>query len=169
MTTTIAESEKRQRLEDLIADFHTAMLVTRTSEGGLRSRPLAIADNRGDGALYFATAVDSGKVNDLQADTQVNVSMQDKYRFVSVTGRAHIETERPLIDRLWSESWKVWFPQGKDDPSLCIVVVEPTEASYWDMTGAEGLRYWFESAKAYVKGTRPDSDNDERHVAHVKL
>lgn len=173
MSTTLSESEKRQRLRNLIAEFDTAMLVTRTEDGGLRSRPLAIAHRDGaqedDQALYFSTAIESPKVQELLADPRVNVSMQDKRRFVSVTGVARVVKDRLLVDKLWSDAWKVWFPKGKDDPSLRIVVVEPSEAAYWDASGVEGVKYLFEMARAYVTGTKADSDNDERHVARVKL
>ncbi|HEX4509129.1 MAG TPA: pyridoxamine 5'-phosphate oxidase family protein [Burkholderiaceae bacterium] len=172
MSQTISDAEKRERLWKLIAEFDTAMLVTRGPDGGLRSRPLAIAkkgQELGDDALYFSTSIESGKVADLKADEQVNVSMQETRRFVSLTGTARVTRDRALIDKLWAEGWKIWFPNGKDDPSLSILMVEPHEASYWDISGGTGLKYLFESAKAYVSGTRPPSDDDERHTAHVKL
>ena len=165
----ISDEEKRQRLKKLIGNFKTAMLVTRTEDGRLRSRPLAIAEVGEDGSLYFATAFDSQKTNDLHADAHVNVSMQNRRRFVSVSGIGHIEVDRELVQRLWQESWRVWFPKGKSDPSLCILAVDPREATYWDMTGVDGLRYLFESARAYVTGTRTLADADERHVAHLRL
>ena len=56
-----------------------------------------------------------------------------------------------------------------DDPSLCLLRVEPVEASYWDMTGTTGIKYVFEMARAFVTGSRPASDADERHTAHLKL
>jgi len=169
MTYQLSEKEKRDRLGELMSQFDTAMLVTRTADGELRSRPLAIARKRDDGALYFSTAIDSPKVVELETDPHVNVAMQNKTQFVSVSGHARVSRERELIEDLWSESWKVWFPKGKDDPALAIVIVEPFEAAYWDASGAAGLRYLFESAKAYVTGERPPSDDDERHTAHVKL
>jgi general stress protein 26 len=169
-TTTLTESEKRERLKQLMVDFDTAMLVTRTEDGGLRSRPLSIAHNEDDQeGLYFSTAIDSPKVSELEADPRVNVCMQDKRRFVSVTGVARLVKDRALIDKLWSEAWKVWFPRGKDDPTLRILVVEPSEAAYWDASGVEGVKYLFGMAKAYVTGTKANSDDDERHVARVKL
>jgi general stress protein 26 len=168
--TTLTESEKRDRLKELMGDFDTAMLVTRTEDGALRSRPLSIAHNDDDQeALYFSTAIDSPKVSELSADPRVNVCMQDKHRFVSVTGVARLVRDRALIDKLWSEGWKIWFPKGKDDPSLCILIVEPSEAAYWDASGLEGVKYLFEMAEAYVTGTKAGSDDDERHVARVKL
>jgi general stress protein 26 len=169
-TTTLTDAEKRERLNELLGGFDTAMLVTRTEGGGLRSRPLSIVHNEDDRrALYFSTSIDSPKVRELEADPRVNVCMQDKRRFVSVTGVARLVKDRALIDRLWSEAWRVWFPGGKDDPSLRILIVEPSEAAYWDASGLEGVIYLFEMAKAYVTGTKADSDDDEKHVARVKL
>jgi general stress protein 26 len=171
MRKTLTDSEQREHLRELISDFGTAMLVTRTPDGGLRSRPLAIADDEETGALSFATAIDSPKMRELEADPHVNVAMQGKQKFVSVTGVARVERDRALIERLWSEAWKPWFPGGKDDPSLCILTVEPTEAAYWDASGGEGVRYLFEMAKAFVTGTRAKDAgrDDQQHVARMKL
>jgi general stress protein 26 len=169
MPTKLSDAEKRERVHDLMDRFDTAMLVTRTLEGRLRSRPLAIADRRDDGALYFSTAIESGKVHELEHDSNVNIVMQDGRRYVSITGDAHVLRDRTLIEELWSESWRIWFPGGKDDPHLAIVVVEPIDASYWDASGKEAVRYLFEMAKGYVTGTRPGSDQDERHTGHVKM
>jgi general stress protein 26 len=169
MAETLTESQKRERLHKLMEGFDTAMLVTRTGIGDLHCRPLAIAQTRDDGVMYFSTALDTAKVKDLQNDPHVCISLQDKRRFVSVTGRARIDRDRTLIHRLWSEAWKVWFPKGKDDPSLCILTVEPIEAQYWDVGGTEGLKYIFEAARAYLTGTRPDSDQDEHRTAKVRL
>jgi general stress protein 26 len=165
----LSDEEKRERLREIMADFDVAMLSTHALDGTMRSRPLAIADNRSDGELYFSTAAESPKVNEILADPRVNVTMQDGRRFISVTGTARVVEDRALVDKLWSESWKIWFPKGKDDPSLRIVIVDPSEAAYWDGKGVQGLKYVFQMAKAYVQGTRPSSDSDEAHVARVKL
>jgi general stress protein 26 len=168
--TMLSSSEKRERLRQCMHGFATAMLVTRTEDGGLRSRPLSVVHDDDDpDTLYFSTAIDSPKVREIEADPRVNVSMQDGRRFVSVTGTARLVKDRALIEKLWSETWRVWFPAGKDDPSLYILVVSPSEAAYWDATGLEGVSYFFEMARAYVTGTKPGSDDDERHVAKVKL
>jgi general stress protein 26 len=115
--TTLTDSEKRERLKKLMDDFDTAMLVTRTEDGGLRSRPLSIVHNHDDEKqLYFSTSIDSPKARELEADPRVNVCMQNKRQFVSVTGVARLVNDRALIDKLWSEAWRIWFPEGKDDP-----------------------------------------------------
>ena len=115
------------------------------------------------------TMSDTEKREQREHDPHVNVVMQEKRSFVSITGRARISRDRALIERLWSESWKVWFPGGKDDPSLALVVVEPEEASFWDASGIEGVKFLFEEAKAYLTHQRPPSDSDDKRTAHVKL
>jgi general stress protein 26 len=169
MAIKVSDDEKRAHVKKLVEGFRTAMLVTRTEDGGMRSRPLSIADKREDGTLYFSTAIESGKVHELERDPNVNVAMQDGWRFVSLTGRARVVTDRAIIREMWAEDWKVWFPKGPDDPSLCLLAVDPEEASYWDAAGATGLKYFYEMAKAYVTHKKPDTDDDERHTGHVKM
>jgi general stress protein 26 len=165
----LSNTDKQKHLTELLTHFRTAMLVTRGAQGELRSRPLAIAEVREDGVLAFATSIESGKVHEIEADPQVNVSLQDDKRFVSVTGRAAIVQDRAEIDRLWSEAWKVWFPKGKTDPAICLIEVDASAAEYWDQSGGRGIKYLFEAAAAYVKGTTPDTGADDKQNATVKL
>jgi general stress protein 26 len=158
-TKQLSAAEKQEHLVELIKDFDTAMLVTRTEEGSLRSRPLAIAevnrDGDGQGYMYFATALESGKVHEVEQDAHVNVCLQDGRRFVSISGVARVLRDRGLIERLYNEAWKVWFPKGKSDPSLAILEVDATAAEYWDQSGARGLAYLYETVSAYVHGRKP--------------
>ena len=83
---------------------------------------------------------------------------------MSLTGVARIVKDRALIDRLWTEAWKVWFPKGKDDPSIGLLEVDVSVAEYWDQSGAKGIRYLFEAVAAYVRGTRPAVADDEQNA-----
>jgi general stress protein 26 len=69
--------------------------------------------------------------------------------------------DRAEIDRLWSEAWRVWFPGGKTDPSLCLIRLNPRHAEYWDRVGAKGLAFAFEAAKAEAKGMTPKLRKDK--------
>lgn len=151
------EQNTHAHLIELLASFDTAMLVTRGGDGALRARPLSLSDQHDQQRLYFATSVDSPKVGEIQDDPDVLITLQDSKRYVSITGTATITRERSLIDRLWREPWKIWFPEGKDDPALCLVVVRPRAAEYWDQGGVKGIKYLFEMAKAYATGTAPES------------
>jgi general stress protein 26 len=159
-----AGHDDRARLAELIGHFHAAMLVTQTGEGTLRARPLSLAKEHPNGVLYFATSAASPKVGELERTPSVAVTLQDSRRYVSISGSARITRDPALIDRLWSETWKLWFPKGKDDPELCIVEVTPHEAEYWDQTGLAGVRFILEAAKAYATGTKPKSGESGEHA-----
>lgn len=153
---TAGEAESRVRLSELLKKFDTAMLVTRTAGGELRARPLSFAGEEG-GRLHFSTAAESPKVAELHDDPRVAVTMQDGARYISISGTAEVSGDPGLIARLWREPWRVWFPGGKDDPSLRIVTVTPTAAEYWDQSGTRGIKYLVEMVKAYATGTTPAS------------
>ncbi len=159
----MAQSE-REHLHSLIKDFDSAMLVTMAEDGSLRSRPMAIAGCEPAGPLYFVTNVDSPKVHELEHDDRVNVSLQGKTQFASISGTARVVQDRALVASMWKEQWKVWFPKGKDDPGLCMIAVEPHEAEYWDNAGTKGVRYLFDAVRAFVKGTTPQPNGPDQHA-----
>jgi general stress protein 26/hemerythrin-like domain-containing protein len=161
------DEDPRGRLLELLGEFRTAMLVTRTADGVLRARPLSLAREHGDGGLYFATSLESPKVAELEASPEVVVTLQGSNSYLSISGTARVTRDRALVRRLWSEPWRVWFPDGEDDPTLCLVEVMPKEAEYWDQRGVKGIKYLLGMVKAYATGTTPasgaSSDNAKVH------
>lgn len=153
----MSEPESTVRLWELIGKFATALLVTHTEGGRMRARPLSLASAHDGGKLYFSTSLESPKVGEIESDAEVLVTLQDTLHYVSISGTARISRDRGLIDRLWSEAWRIWFPEGQSDPSLAIVEVTPHQAEYWDQGGARGIKYALEMVKAYATGTTPES------------
>jgi general stress protein 26 len=154
------EQDKHRKLIELLDGFATAMLVTRRSETDVHIRPMRIAKLDDEGVLYFITSKSSPKAVEIERDASVDVVFQDDSKFVTMNGKATTTDDRQLLDELWSEPYKVWFPKGKDDRNICIIQVEPFEAEYWDNEGMQGLSYMFKAAKAYVTGTQPKVDSD---------
>ena len=160
--------QNRKHLIDLVRDFDAAMLVTRAADGELRGRPLSVA-KYDDGCLFFAIRVESLHVTELEGDPHVAVLFQDELRQVSLSGTAQLRRDRALLEELWSETWRLWFPHGVDDPNLAILEVRPTSGEYWDRTGLAGMRYLFAAMKAYATGGKPPDGADERQNAKVPL
>lgn len=140
----------RSKLLDVLRDFDTALLFTRTPDGNLRGRPMAIADIDPDGTIYLITSFESAKASELIADSRVALGMQSRTKYASLSGIGILNTERSLIDRLWRERWRVWFPEGKSSPDLTIIEVHPVEGEYWDQSGLKGIKLAIAAAKAYV-------------------
>ena len=148
------------KLRELLADFDTAMLVTRTATNKLRSRPMALADIQPGGCLWFITERHSGKLEEIARNHDVNVAMQSRNKFVSISGSAMPVEDRGKVAELWDEAWKVWFPGGKDDPGLTLLKIQGETGEYWDNSGTSGVKYLIEAGKAYLSGTKPDVVGD---------
>lgn len=150
------------KLHSLLEEFGVAMLVTRTPDGQLRARPMGLAEVQADGALWFLTSRHSGKVDELEHDGHVGVTMQSKTKFVSISGTATPVDDRARVARLWKVEWKVWFPGGKDDPDLVLLRVDCQAGEYWDNSGIGGIKYLVEAGKALLTGSRPNVENDAK-------
>lgn len=154
MTSINAE----EHLYEMLKDFSTAMLITTDADGFQNARPMSIAELKPDVAMYFSAQRGSPKVKAIAANPAALVTFQSASEYASLSGKATIVNDRALIERLWSESWRVWFPGGKEDPDLILIRFDPSTAEYWDNCGAEGLKYMFEGLKAYLQGRQPAVD-----------
>lgn len=157
-----------KKLDDLIDDFETAMLVTQSIEGMLRARPMAIARHERGGELYFATRAEDGKLEEILKSSDVAVTMQSDGQYLSISGTARIQTDQLLADELWSESMRLWFPEGASDQQLTIILVEPRYAEYWDRTGLRRLEFLWEAGRALLS-SRKASDSDLGGHGKVRL
>jgi general stress protein 26 len=160
---------KHEKIQDLLDDFSAAMLVTRTADGKLRSRPMQVADVEPDGVIWFMTERHSGKMEELSADSHVNVAMQNDRKFVSISGTATAVDDRRKVEEVWNEAWKTWFPGGKDDPGLVLLKVQGDAGEYWDNSGVSGIKYLIEAGRAYLNGEKPDVAGDPKIHGKVKL
>lgn len=155
------------KLSELLQEFGVAMLVTRTPDGNLRGRPMALAAVEPDGTLWFATDRDSGKMDELAHDRHVAVTMQSSTKFVSLSGLSKSVDDRGMVSRLWKAEWKVWFPGGKDDPNILLLRIDGNSGEYWDNSGTSGVKYFIEAGKALLTGTRPEVGQDA--TVHAKV
>ena len=153
MGTTEGNGE-RKHLHELLESFDTAMLITRHHDGN-HARPMAVAAVEGSDCVWFVMSDDSPKAAELRADSRVSATFQAARKFVALSGTAEIVRDRAKIHALWKDTWKVWFPDGKDDPSIALIRVSVDDAELWDSAGAKGVKYVFEAVKSVLAGERP--------------
>lgn len=159
--------DKQRHLHELVSAFRDAMLVSRDLDGSLHARPMALVEMRPGSDTIFATSLDSPKIKEVEANPEVLVTFQGRSRFASIHGTAFVVRDRAEIDRLWSESWRIWFPKGKDDPDLCLLKVSADRGEYWDTSGLEGIKFGLESIKARLAGRA--AEKSETQNAKVDL
>lgn len=141
----------------ILRTFEHAMLVTERGSQ-LRSRPMAIADRTDDGRVWFITDVESAKLDEMTDKPQVNLAMQQDSRFLSVSGTARVTRDPAKIDELWNDLHSVWFPKGRNDPTLVLLEIVPTYVEYWDRSGVEAIKFMFETARSAITGETMSED-----------
>ncbi len=149
--------EDLRQFVSILRTFEHAMLVTeRGSE--LRSRPMAIAERTDDGRVWFITDVESAKLDEMTDKPQVNLAMQQDSRFLSVSGTARVTRDAAKIDELWNDLHSVWYPEGRNDPTLVLLEIVPTYVEYWDRSGVEAIKFMFETARSAITGETMSED-----------
>jgi general stress protein 26 len=146
---------KREHLKELLESFDTAMLLTRHGDKD-HARPMSIAALEGPNTIWFVTSVATPKTDEIRQDARVSVTLQSSRRYVALSGRADIIDDRAKLDQLWKPGWKVWFPDGKGDPTIRLIRVTVHDAEFWDGAGTKGMRYVFEAARALFRHTTPN-------------
>ena len=146
-------------LQKLVQEFDTAMLVTRTVEGLMRARPMAVQEQTSDlsGDLWFVASIDSAKMHEIEHDPQVCVTFLQARggAYASISARATIRRDQALVHKLWRSDWKAWWPKGPDDPQIAFLELQVERAEYWDPPGG-AVRILYEIAKSVLKGESAD-------------
>jgi general stress protein 26 len=136
--------------------FFCSAVITGESNG---DRPMNVRKVDDEGNLWFLSASDSRKNQELAVDPSVRLYFQGSKHadFMQLNGVATISTDREKIEELWSPLVQTWFTEGKDDPRITVIKVTPTQGYYWDTkhnTAVAGIKMLIGAA---LKKTMDDS------------
>ena len=151
------------RLHEILASFDDAILMTKRTDGTdhLHGRPMRIQAVEEDHSVWFFTSVDSSTVHETMLDTEAYVIGQGDRKHAVVRGLATMTKDRARIDKYWNKEVEAWFPEGKNDPNLCLVKFTPREGEWWDNSGVRGVQYVLSATKAVLTGTTPKPSRDD--------
>jgi general stress protein 26 len=158
MSTALIPTEHLQKLRDLVKDIDFCMLTTIDQRGDLHSRPMSSnGDIDADGEIWFFTGASSHKVSEINDTPRVNLSFADpqNQHYVSISGRARLVRDRNKINELWREQFKMWFPEGKEDPNLALLRVKIEKAEYWDSPSSP-ISYALNFVETLITGQEAD-------------
>jgi general stress protein 26 len=158
--------EGMEKIGSLIEEIRFAMLTTAAKDGSFDSRPMATQKTRFDGTLWFLTAQDSRKVDEIADDSHVSLLYADpsNAKYIAVKGRAHMNRDRRKIHELWNPMYRAWFPGGEDDPQISVLRVDVTEAEYWEASDSKIVRGIKYLAAAATKGSVDVGEHGKVHV-----
>lgn len=137
-----------KRIGELLKKIDIAMLTTVGKGGYLMSRPLSTQHAQFDGQrVWFFTEADSPKVAEIRRNPKVNLAYASKGKnvYISMTGTARANRDQAVIDALWNDAMKAFFPKGRQDPNLVLLEVNVQSVEYWDGPGT-----WIGKAVSFI-------------------
>ncbi len=154
------ETELKRDLWKRMAD--SPLLMVALTETGGHSEPLTAQLDRDQAdRLWFFVSRHNRLAPGGKAIAQF-VSKGHDY-FACLAGNVSVDNDPAMIDKHWSQQVQSWFPQGKQDPDLCLLRFDIQDAELWeaDMSLSGKLKMLFgrkihpseEVSHAHVKST----------------
>ncbi len=124
-----------EKIKELTGKASTCFFCTNVKTGmPFATRPMAIQEVDDQGNIWFLSANDSHKNQEIMADSFVQLLFQgsDYTDFLSLHGLATISEDKAKIKELWKPILKTWFTEGEDDPRISVIKFDPDGGYYWD-------------------------------------
>lgn len=155
MEKNLQQQEAFKKFKSLVEEIRTCMFITNHVEEHDHTRPMATIEVEEDGTLWFFTDIRSIKVEEVTSDNKVHLTYAHpgKESYLDVWGTASVVTDKQNITDKWSPIVKAWFPEGKEDPNLALLKVQPNECYYWDSETGKMVQF-LKMAASIVTGTR---------------
>merc|ERR1712093_356632 len=151
--------EKVEDLSEFVKACKFGMMTTRDgSSGALVSRCMALAAQETGGIdLIFHTNTESGKTNDIDSDSHINISfLNSSGEWASVSGKASIVTDRDGK-----------HDGSENDPRIGVIRVEAVTATY-AVVRKNAVSRAAEMAQGVITGKAP-AVNKLREISEQEL
>lgn len=158
-TQNLQSTEAIAKLKELSEKANICMFTTNLTKIPFNSRPMSIQECDEIGNLWFISSKESNKNMEIADDNRVLLQFMNNgdYEYLSVYGKAFIYDDKSTIEDKWSVFANAWF-DGKDDPNVSIIRVQPEDTYYWD-TKAGKLVSMISFLTAIVSGGKTDNSD----------
>ena len=166
MEKNLQNKEALEKFKELAMDIRTCMFITNTHNQDEHTRPMATMEVEDDGTLWFFTNIRSLKVDEIKKEREVHLTYAQpgKEKYLDVWGIATVTQDKQQIKDKWSPIVKAWFPEGQDDPNLCLLKVKPTDVYYWQASTGSMIQF-FKMAVAAATGKPSIAEGKEGKLA----
>lgn len=122
------------KIQEIVGKAPNCFFSTMAPNGSTDTRPMNVRQVDEAGNLWFLSSCESHKNEELKELPVVELYFQGSTHsdFMHLKGRATVTTDRAKIEELWEPAIRTWFTEGKDDPRITVIKVEPLEGYYWD-------------------------------------
>jgi len=167
-TENLTHTEAVKKIKELSENARICMFCTELDKLPINSRPMSLQETDDEGNLWFISGDTSNKNFEIRDDKRVQLFFMNNsdYQYLSVYGDATIYKDKSTSEDKWSPLAKAWFEEGKDDPNVSIIRVEPKETYYWN-TKAGKLVSLFNFVAAAITGNTTDNSDGVEGKATV--
>lgn len=130
----LSNEEAVAKLKKLAEDIRVCMFCTDLTHVPFSTRPMSVQEVDEFGNIWFLSGADSDKNFDIKQDENVQLlfAKTASNEFLNVFGKAFIYKDKRTIEDKWNPIAKAWFNEGKDDPNLTVIRIQPDYTYYWD-------------------------------------
>ncbi|WMX17216.1 MULTISPECIES: pyridoxamine 5'-phosphate oxidase family protein [unclassified Aureispira] len=165
----MSSPEHKALIWNLIKDIKIGMLTTQENDtkDSLRARPMSLVQDAYDGTLYFFTAKSAAKVYEVKEEKkEVCITFSDPKNqvYVSLSGKAEVTQDKDLINQYWNKGVSAWFPNGRQDGEVAMLVVKIYKGEHWNADESKVVQL-FELVKANLLDERPEIGEHEKFGA----
>jgi general stress protein 26 len=133
-----------EKLKQIVARSRVGMLGMHR-EDGIHFSPMSHVDIDDDGNLWFFTSKETGNAISAKNKNKNNIfityAQESNSTFLSITGKAYLNSNKEKMRELFNPYIKAWFPKGLEDPSISLLVVHPLEVECWTTDDHKVLTY----------------------------
>lgn len=118
----------------LRADMTVMLGLAGVDEGHTRPMTAQLDGDEDRGPIWFFTSKETELARDLGTGRHRAVATfgsKGNDVFATIHGTLAADNDRAVIDRLWNPHVAAWYEQGKDDPKLQLIRLDPERAQIW--------------------------------------
>ncbi|KQT18279.1 general stress protein [Chryseobacterium sp. Leaf404] len=166
-TENLMREDAIKKIKELSESAKICMFCTDLGKLPNNSRPMSLQETDESGNLWFISSDTSNKNFEIKEDNRVQLYFMNNSNseYLSIYGEAFVYKDRSTIEEKWSPLANAWF-DGKDDPTVSIIRVEPKDTYYWD-TKAGKLVSLLSFVAAAVSGSKSDNSDGVEGKASI--
>ncbi|VXB56594.1 General stress protein [Flavobacterium sp. 9AF] len=157
-----------EKLKELSEKARTCMFVTNLDkQPPFNSRPMSLQECDNEGNLWFISSKESNKNMEIERNNDVQLYFMNNgdYEYLSILGNAFIYDDKDTIDDKWSLFANAWF-DGKEDPNVSIIRVEPRDVYYWDTKAGKFVSMMY-FVSSILMGKKTDNKDGVEGKIHI--
>jgi general stress protein 26 len=94
------------------------------------TRPMLIAKLDEDFTIWYATSIDSQKIQHLHENKITCTTINDLEKQIQIIGEGEIITDKEVKALIWAPEWIIHWPLKENDPDYVLIKITPQKVNY---------------------------------------